>query len=111
MASTGNAATSRRIIPRLVRFLSTVHAVKQYKTIAGVAWSTAFSRRYFPKTLAASCVLSFSIGFYGMQSWQQKRQWEWEEQQQKLEREYYNIDMRKQDAVQSPNTSMITTSI
>ena len=103
MASSGGTATSRSIIPRLVRFLSTVHAAKQDKTLTRVAWSTAFSKRYFPKTLTATCVLSFSIGFYGMQNWQRKRQWEWEEQQEKLEREYLRIDMRKKDPAQSSN--------
>mmetsp|Transcript_9512 Transcript_9512/g.23344 ORF Transcript_9512/g.23344 Transcript_9512/m.23344 type:complete len:112 (-) Transcript_9512:711-1046(-) len=111
MASTSSTASSRSLITRLVRLLSTVHAAKQEKSLTEVASSTVFSRRNFPKTLAATCLLSFSIGFYGMQNWQQNRQWQLEEQQEEIEREYYNIDMRRKDRLQTLKTLVITTSI
>jgi D-lyxose ketol-isomerase len=79
----------------MVRFLSTVHASKKDRTIAEAAWSTAFSREHFPKTFAATCMLSFGIGFCGMHRWQQNRQLKWEQQQEKLEVELYNIRKTK----------------
>jgi hypothetical protein len=78
----------------MVRLLSTVHATKQDKNIAELAWSTAFSRRYFSKTLAATCLFAFGSGFYGMQRLQQNRQWKWEQKQEELEDQFYKIHNR-----------------
>ena len=75
-------------MPRLVRLLSTVHAVK--KEGAG-----AFSRQHFPKTLAAMCASSFGIGFYGMHSMQRNRQLEWERRQGEAEAQFYKVHVTK----------------
>ena len=85
MTSASGTATTRSIVSRLVRLLSTVHAAKKDRAVSDVAWSTAFSRRHFPKTLATAIALSFGFGFYGMQRWQQNRQLEWENRQEELE--------------------------
>lgn len=111
MASTSGSVTSRSIIPSLVRFLSTVHAVRKDKKIAEFAWSTAFSRRHFPKTLATTCLLSFGVGFHGMHRCQQNRQWKWEQEQERLENQYYNNNMIDNDSKLSTKVSVNTASI
>mmetsp|Transcript_3218 Transcript_3218/g.7209 ORF Transcript_3218/g.7209 Transcript_3218/m.7209 type:complete len:127 (+) Transcript_3218:293-673(+) len=99
MVSTGGSSTTtaRGIVPKIVRLVSSAHAAKQHdRTIAGVLGSSVFSRRHFPKTLAATCLFSFGFGFCGMHRWQQKRQWEWEKKQEEIEHRrcdkyyYYN---------------------
>ncbi len=91
-------------MPRLVRLLSTVHGVK--KEGAG-----AFSRQHFPKTLAGICTLSFGIGFYGMNSFQQNRQLEWERRQEEAEAQFYKVHVAKKVPKLPRKLSVGTTSI
>ena len=103
MTSAGGTATTRSIVPRLVRLLSTAHAAKKERAVTDFAWSKAFSTQYFPKTLATSCMFSFGIGFYGMNSWQQNRQLEWRRWQEEAESQFYKMHVAKNDTKPSRN--------
>lgn len=98
------SSASSTFVPRLVRLLSNVHAVK--KEGAG-----AFSRQHFPKTLAALCASSFGIGFYGMHRMQQNRQLEWERRQEEAEAQFYKVHGAKKVSNLPRKLSVGTTSI
>lgn len=84
MTFVGGTTTARSIVPRLVR-----------KTVADFAWSTAFSKQHFPKTLAGTCLVSFTVGFLGMNQWQRNRQLEWEKRQEEMEAEFFKTHAPK----------------
>mmetsp|Transcript_20742 Transcript_20742/g.45175 ORF Transcript_20742/g.45175 Transcript_20742/m.45175 type:complete len:117 (+) Transcript_20742:147-497(+) len=100
-----SAASTRSILPRLVRSLSAFHAAKKDKTTTSqVFLGAAFSREHFPKTLAASCFFFFGVGFHGMNRWQQNRQLRWEQKQEELETHFYNNYITNKDQASSTET-------
>mmetsp|Transcript_7837 Transcript_7837/g.19466 ORF Transcript_7837/g.19466 Transcript_7837/m.19466 type:complete len:115 (-) Transcript_7837:2422-2766(-) len=99
MSSTRGAASARTALPRFVRLLSAFHSAKQDQSTNRMLLGAVFSRDHFPKTLAATCILSFGVGFCGMNRWQRNRQLRWEQKQEELELEqfYYNRKVANQD--------------